>query len=165
MWWLWPSFKRLWAMAATVIAGLTINYLYGLWGEQSVPSVQRLSRFLWDSWPWTGGALTLFAIVSVFAARAHRRHEAPHFIGAAPGRRVRKEAKLPSPPASTAAATLMVGRESELVQLRDWFASVRKGERRVVFVSGEAGIGKTAFMRAFLDSLQKNGAVRIGRGQ
>jgi hypothetical protein len=112
-----------------------------------------------------GGALTLFAIVSVFAARAHRRHEAPHFIGAAPGRRVRKEAKLPSPPASTAAATLMVGRESELVQLRDWFASVRKGERRVVFVSGEAGIGKTAFMRAFLDSLQKNGAVRIGRGQ
>src|ERR1700686_511857 len=31
-------------MAATVIAGLTINYLYGLWGEQSVPSGQRLSR-------------------------------------------------------------------------------------------------------------------------
>ena len=38
MWWLWPHFKRVWAMAATVIAGLTINYLYGLLGEQSVPS-------------------------------------------------------------------------------------------------------------------------------
>ena len=75
--WLWPHSKRLWAMVATVIVGLTINYLYGLWGEQSVPSVHRLSRFLGDSWYWAGSALMLFAILSVIASRAHRRHEAP----------------------------------------------------------------------------------------
>ena len=163
--WFWPHFKRLWAMAATVIVGLTINYLYGLWGEQSVPSVHRLSRFLGDSWYWAGGALMLFAIVSVIAARAHRRHEAPHFIGATPGRRLRRGAKVQPLSAPAAAATLIVGREGELTQLRDWFARVLNGERRVVFVAGEAGIGKTMFVRSFLDSLEKDSAVRIGRGQ
>jgi predicted ATPase len=55
--------------------------------------------------------------------------------------------------------------EGELTQLHEWFASVLKGERRVVFVSGEAGIGKTTFVRAFLDSPEQYGAVRIARGQ
>ncbi|MGO9604019.1 MAG: ATP-binding protein [Candidatus Binataceae bacterium] len=40
-----------------------------------------------------------------------------------------------------------------------------RGERRVVFVAGEAGIGKTTFVRAFLESLRKEGGVRIGQGQ
>ena len=38
-----------------------------------------------------------------------------------------------------------------------------EGRRRVVFVAGEAGIGKTTFLRAFLDSL--GASTRIGRGQ
>jgi tetratricopeptide (TPR) repeat protein len=166
MWWLWPHFRRLWAAAGAIAVGLAVNYLYGLLGNQSVPDLQRFSHFLWGYWEWAGGSLVILAIVSVFAERAHRRHEAPHFIGTAPGRRGRKGAKLPPLPASiTAASTLMVGREGELTQLRDWFASVLRGERRVVFVSGEAGIGKTTFVRAFLDSLEKDGAVRIARGQ
>jgi hypothetical protein len=154
LWWLWPHFRRLWAMAGTVAAGLTARYLFALWSNQSVPKVERFLRFPSGYWYWAGGGLMLFAIISVVAARAHRRHAAPRFIGAAPGRRARQWSKLP--PAS-ALVPLMVGREGELAQLRDWFASVRKGERRVVFVAGEAGIGKTAFMRAFLESLEKNG--------
>ena len=106
----------------------------------------------------------IFAIASVFAERAHRRHEAPHFIGIEPGRRTRKGAKLPPLPAPAAAATLMVGREGELAQLREWFASVLKGERRVVFVAGEAGIGKTTFVNTFIDSLRREG-LRVARGQ
>jgi hypothetical protein len=35
----------------------------------------------------------------------------------------------------------------------------------VVFVSGEPGIGKTTLVRVFLDSLARDGAARIGRGQ
>src|SRR5580704_17458914 len=146
MWRLWPLFKRLWAAVGTVAAGLAVKDLLAVWTKQSVPDVERFSRFPLRHWYWAGGGLTLFAIISVVAARAHRRHAAPRFIGAAPGRRTRQWSTLPPPPAP---APLMVGRETELAQLRDWFARVRKGERRVVFVAGEAGIGKTAFMRAF----------------
>ena len=101
-------------------------------------------------WYWAGGGLTLFAIISVVAARAHQRHKAPRFIGVAPGRRPRKEAKVPPLAAPVAATPLMVGREGELAQLREWFATVHRRERRVVFIAGETGIGKSTFVRAFL---------------
>ncbi len=60
---------------------------------------------------------------------------------------------------------IMVGRDSELEQLRGWFAQVREAQRRIVFVTGEPGIGKTTFVRAFLDSIGQQHAVRIGCGQ
>jgi len=162
MWWMWPHFKRIWAAAGAIAVGLAVNYLYGLMGNQSVPDLERFLHFLLGYWPLAGGVLILFALVSVFAERAHRRHEAPHFIGEV---RDRKGAKLPPLVASTtAASTLIVGREGELSQLRAWFASVQKGERRVVFVSGEAGIGKTTFVNTFIDSLRREG-VRIAGGQ
>jgi hypothetical protein len=81
MWWLWPHFKRLWAAAGRIAAGLIVNYLFAIWGNQSVPDLQRLSRFLLGYWYLTGGTLTVFAAVSIVAARAHRRRETPHFIG------------------------------------------------------------------------------------
>jgi predicted ATPase len=58
----------------------------------------------------------------------------------------------------------VVGREAELALLESWFTRVTEGRRRIVFVAGEAGIGKTAFVQAFLDSLDVSSA-RIGRGQ
>ena len=59
----------------------------------------------------------------------------------------------------------VVGREAELEVLGRWFSQVLEGERRVVFVAGEPGIGKTTFVRAFLDSIGQEGTARIGRGQ
>jgi hypothetical protein len=165
MWRLWPLFKRLWTAVGAVTAGLAVKDLFAVWTNQSVPDVERFSRFPLGHWYWAGGGLTLFAIISVVAARAHRRHKAPRFIGAAPGRRAHKEAKGPPLAAPVAATPLMVGREGELAQLREWFASVRQRERRVVFIAGEAGIGKSTFVRAFLDSAEKDGAARIARGQ
>jgi AAA ATPase-like protein len=144
--------------------GLAVNYLFAVWGEQSIPSVQRLTHFLWNSWYWTGGVLIVFAVVSVLAEREYRRHAAPRFIGEVRGR---KGAKLPPLPAATTTTTtskLVVGREDEFKQLRDWCANVVHGGRRVVFVSGEAGIGKTTFVNTFADSLTRDG-VRIARGQ
>jgi len=79
-----------------------------------------------------------------------------------------------SPPSSSAvkpsavrrgAAPIMVGRDAELGQLRGWFAQMLEGERRIVFVAGEAGIGKTTFVTAFLDSIADKEAVLIARGQ
>jgi DNA-binding winged helix-turn-helix (wHTH) protein/tetratricopeptide (TPR) repeat protein len=66
-------------------------------------------------------------------------------------------AKLPTP--------VMVGRQEELAQLQRWYSRVAQGERLVVFVAGEAGIGKTTFVQAFLDSIAQPGNTRIGRGQ
>ena len=60
---------------------------------------------------------------------------------------------------------ILVGREAELDQLRGWFAQALEGQRRIVFVTGEPGIGKTTFVRAFLDSIAQERAVRIGCGQ
>lgn len=47
----------------------------------------------------------------------------------------------------------LVGREAELAQLRTWLDKVLEGERQLVFVTGEAGIGKTALVDTFLSGL------------
>jgi len=60
---------------------------------------------------------------------------------------------------------IMVGREAELARMQGWCSEVLEGERRVVFVAGEAGIGKTTFVTAFLDSIADKKAVRIAHGQ
>ena len=60
---------------------------------------------------------------------------------------------------------LMVGREEELAQIREWFATASQGRRRVVFVTGESGIGKTTFLQSFLADLVGKRLARIGCGQ
>ena len=52
----------------------------------------------------------------------------------------------------------------ELARLNELFVQIKAGRRRVVFVSGEPGVGKTTLLHAFLDSLSGEHAVRIGRG-
>src|SRR5262245_1699320 len=44
-----------------------------------------------------------------------------------------------------------VGRAKELQRLAELFAKAREGRRQIVFITGPAGIGKTALTRAFLD--------------
>jgi DNA-binding CsgD family transcriptional regulator len=46
-----------------------------------------------------------------------------------------------------------VGRQAELASLGDEFAAVRAGSPRIVLVTGEPGIGKTALARRFLQGL------------
>ena len=67
----------------------------------------------------------------------------------------------PAPPAP--AATTLVGRDTELARLHALFTTAAAGERRLVFVTGEAGIGKTTLVEAFLAGL--GDGIRIGRGQ
>ena len=45
------------------------------------------------------------------------------------------------------------------------FARVQQGERQVVFLSGEAGIGKTSVVHHFLAPLHVPGALFVARGQ
>jgi len=72
---------------------------------------------------------------------------------------------------TTAAASVavrdagIVGRDGELQELRAQFELLERGERRVVFVAGEAGIGKTALVDAFCREIEEREEARVGRGQ
>ena len=58
-------------------------------------------------------------------------------------------------PSTQHRAPLLVGREVELAQLHHLFVKALNGERQVVFVTGDAGIGKTALVEAFVFGVQE----------
>jgi DNA-binding winged helix-turn-helix (wHTH) protein len=103
--------------------------------------------------------------------------KAPHFIETASGRGYRFIASItptppvPSPIESSVSPALQpppgfVGRQAELGQLHRALERALSGERQVVFVAGEPGIGKTTLVDAFL--AQVVGAHQdlwVGRGQ
>jgi DNA-binding winged helix-turn-helix (wHTH) protein len=60
---------------------------------------------------------------------------------------------------------LLVGREAELAQLQACFATVRQGQRQIVFVTGPAGIGKTTLVEAFVHQLGTKAQRWVGWGQ
>jgi DNA-binding winged helix-turn-helix (wHTH) protein/predicted ATPase len=66
--------------------------------------------------------------------------------------------------AAGGAAASLVGREPEFRRLRDRLQRARAGQRQLVFVTGEPGMGKTALVEAFLVDLDEAG-LRVGRGQ
>ena len=59
----------------------------------------------------------------------------------------------------------IVGRQGEVDTLERCFQRAAQGTRQLVFVSGEAGVGKTTVVDVFLARLDAGRAVRIGRGQ
>ena len=69
------------------------------------------------------------------------------------------------PPQADSAPPTLVGREQELSRLHDWFSRAQAGARQIVFVTGEAGIGKTTLVEAFLAQVEHPASVWIGRGQ
>jgi predicted ATPase len=68
-------------------------------------------------------------------------------------------------PVSPAPPPLLVGREAEMHALRQWLAQVRQGQRHVVFVTGEAGIGKTTLVDAFLGTIAGAAPILVAWGQ
>ncbi len=59
----------------------------------------------------------------------------------------------------------IVGRQGEVEALESWFQRAVQGARQLVFVSGEAGVGKTTVVDLLLARLDAGGAVQIARGQ
>jgi AAA ATPase-like protein len=59
----------------------------------------------------------------------------------------------------------LVGRDVELARLHRALARALESQRQLVFVTGEAGIGKTALVEAFLESVADTPGLRVGRGQ
>ncbi|MDR3750304.1 MAG: AAA family ATPase [Terracidiphilus sp.] len=72
----------------------------------------------------------------------------------------------PSPAsAKDVKAAEIVGRANELVRLHAQFEIAQSGKRQVVFVCGEAGIGKTALVDAFCRQLDSAQAATLAHGQ
>jgi DNA-binding winged helix-turn-helix (wHTH) protein/tetratricopeptide (TPR) repeat protein len=59
----------------------------------------------------------------------------------------------------------MVGREDALAQLDDCLSKALNGQRRVLFITGEAGIGKTTLLDVFQQRAATRPNLRIARGQ
>src|SRR5262249_24935693 len=59
----------------------------------------------------------------------------------------------------------LVGREADFAQLQRCLERAMEGERQVVFITGEAGIGKTALVESFLLSAAREPGVWLAHGQ
>jgi predicted ATPase len=59
----------------------------------------------------------------------------------------------------------VVGRAAEVGYLEQCLEAALRGERQVVFVSGEPGIGKTTVVDTFLERVNTRAQLRIGHGQ
>src|SRR5215831_10056198 len=162
MWWIWPHLRRLWAAAGTLAAGLVVSYLSSFSGKLLLPDQQTARKFLSDHRWWLGSALIALAVASIFAERGYRQYESraprPLHIRRRPMlERLRRlfGRRRPSVATTAAGPSTMVGRDAELARLGEWFAEVKSGKRRVVFVAGEPGIGKTALVRSFVESIAR----------
>lgn len=87
--------------------------------------------------------------------------------------RARALAPLPDPlppvpcgPAAVCPGPEIFGRDAELAKLDACLADALAGQRRLVFVTGEAGLGKTTLVDAFLARIAAGRPeIMIGRGQ
>jgi DNA-binding winged helix-turn-helix (wHTH) protein/tetratricopeptide (TPR) repeat protein len=61
--------------------------------------------------------------------------------------------------------SMLVGRQKSSSELRDCQQRALRGERQIVFVSGEAGIGKTALVDEFEKQARQLPGIVIARGQ
>ncbi|HEY9126334.1 MAG TPA: AAA family ATPase, partial [Acidobacteriaceae bacterium] len=103
-----------------------------------------------------------------FVAEVTEREEAPRSVSLRMEAPRKSENQAPAPVVAVEVEEppSIVDRETELAALRGEFAAVVSGQRRVVFVTGEAGIGKTALIDVFSYECRRLPAgVRVGRGQ
>jgi hypothetical protein len=57
------------------------------------------------------------------------------------------------------------GAPREVDTLEEWFQRAARGDRQLVFLSGEAGVGKTTVLDLWLTRLAARSTVWSGRGQ
>jgi DNA-binding winged helix-turn-helix (wHTH) protein/predicted ATPase len=63
------------------------------------------------------------------------------------------------------AAVSLLGRTAELARMRGWLERALRGERQLVFVTGEPGIGKTTLVNAAVERAAASRRVFVARGQ
>ena len=99
--------------------------------------------------------------VPSFIETVHRKGY--RFVAATASRDAKEMSEAPSAPTMRAPSTF-VGREAVLQQMFHAATRAFGGSRQLLFVSGEAGIGKTALVESFLDRVSSHGVARTTCG-
>lgn len=108
---------------------------------------------------------TLKTTIGQLRAALADRAEQPRYIETVPRRGFRFAAAVTLRTSSAAAPiaahppALMIGRESALARLNDAWRDAQNGRPRLVWIAGDAGIGKTTLIDAFLGSARPDAAV------
>jgi DNA-binding winged helix-turn-helix (wHTH) protein/tetratricopeptide (TPR) repeat protein len=129
---------------------------------------------LWQS-VWPGIAVSdaaLTVCIREIRQRLDDDAKAPRFIETVHRRGYRliaptaRDARAATATPSSAGGRIapLVGRDAELARLNEHLARAAGGERQFVFVTGEAGIGKTRIVDAFVAGVAERGGARIARG-
>src|SRR5262249_908115 len=98
------------------------------------------------------------------------RRDQPLFIETLPKRGYQFVAKVtdegtPLPSGVASGAGNIVGRDAALAQLNDHFERALSGQRQVIVVKGEAGIGKTTVVDVLQQQAARRPKLRLARGQ
>ena len=96
------------------------------------------------------------------------RHDKPEFIETFPKRGYQFVAAVSDESAASSPSFSIkgiVGRKTALAELGACLASALRSQRQLVFVTGEAGIGKTTLVDAFHQQASFQPNLRIARGQ
>jgi DNA-binding winged helix-turn-helix (wHTH) protein len=129
---------------------------------------------LWQS-VWPGIAVSdaaLTVCIREIRLRLHDDAKAPRIIETVHRRGYRLIAQtvrdtgtaMAAPTSAEWRSSPLVGRGRELERLHSHLARAASGERQFVFVTGEAGIGKSRVVDAFLARVAETEEVRIARG-
>jgi len=123
---------------------------------------QELVEAVWEGTAVTDATLSR----TLFEARAALGDDSrrPRFIATIHRLGFRFIAALDASAGAPAAAAALVGRLPELARLRTLRQRAAAGTRQIVFLPGEAGIGKTSVLDALLADADASGAL-VGRGQ
>jgi DNA-binding winged helix-turn-helix (wHTH) protein/tetratricopeptide (TPR) repeat protein len=107
-------------------------------------------------------------ILDIRKVLGDRRHD-PIFIETLPRRGYQFVAQvnddMPAQPPTWQPATTIVGREAPLASLQALLGHALQGQRQIVFITGEPGIGKTTLLDAFHQHATRVQGLRVARGQ
>jgi DNA-binding winged helix-turn-helix (wHTH) protein len=128
----------------------------------------RKDEIMRAAWPDThvGAGVLKVAILEIRRALGDDS-AAPRFVETVPrlGYRFVAPRTVPRPGPGAGPARPVVGRDAVLERLGARFTRAVDGERQLVLVSGEAGIGKTTVVDAFIRRIAAEPRVRLGRGE
>jgi len=99
------------------------------------------------------------------------RHEKPEFIETFPRRGYQFVAPVTEGSAGGAldarvrTAQEIVGREASMAQLDGYLTHTLKGQRQIIFITGEAGVGKTTVIDKFHQAAARRSNLTVIRGQ